>query len=63
MHPFSAPQCGGLHIFGTFDNGDIQFLYAPVTATVFKRGEEYCIRMKVYDFFNIRIHAVAYVGN
>ena len=58
-HPFRPPEGRGLHVVGTFNDGDAELLDAPVAAAVLKGREQDGVRGEVHDALHVRVHRAA----
>ena len=60
-HPLGSCQWGGFHVFGAFDDGNIDVLQSAIASGILEGREEDGIGLCVDDLLDDRAHAVAAV--
>ena len=62
-YPLGTPQCGGLHIVGTLDDGDAQTLEVAVGTGILVGREQDEVGIEADDALAVRGHGTAYVAD
>ena len=60
-HPLGTTQRRGLHIFGTLDDGDVNFFQLTIATTIFERRQQQGIGAQVDNLLNDGTHTVTTV--